>query len=359
MAAPPVDVVELKRKGNEAFANKEFTAALEQYRTAIDALESSEDAPDRNVLLAQLHANSSAAELELKNYAEALKHASSAVSAQPNWPKAYLRKAAVLTAMGKPRDAYVSLKVAEALDPSAAIVNMRKKAEAAADAVDVTEPIGTPLRFQEVFRYLKNPRLKLATLAHAWNMLTTEERFGTLREFLRIVGGAKAIDESLAEADRPVPHISGFKKADLHPLPLDNYADITVPANWLTFFESLASAPAEGGSSTKRAASTAVVTSVPARVGLLRNLWDLCSPVEQGMIVEDIRSFYGYRADTDKETKEEDAGEGKTADGSDGSSASARPLGEWGSIRGALERLEEDRQQTADLETSDGATGTQ
>lgn len=136
------------------------------------------------------------------------------------------------------------------------------------------------------------------------------------------MGGEKAIDESLREEERPTPHISGFcNPTQLHALPMHNYADITVPATWLAFLEGLALP--DGGE------SDVIASTIPPRVALLRALWDTCTPTEQGLIIEDMRTFYATPSGEAAGARG-DASDDGAAEHGDVIPEVSPALGEWG-----------------------------
>jgi hypothetical protein len=324
-----------KEAGAAAVARRDYAGALSHYLSALRALDkagaagSSDDAaappaPDEHdattllTLLAQLHSNASLCQLELGDAAAALTHGAAAVGYRPEWSKAHCRKAAALAALGRHREAAAAYVVAEALDPTtaAAVGRLRDAATRHADSVDRDGPIASLDHFEDAFRHTGDSRLRLATLAHAWNALSPPERYAVLRELLFLVGGAAAVDESLPEGARPLPHIAGFSREGLTPLPMGNYADVTVPPAWLAFFSSLptvaAATPAEA------AGGGARQPQLPPRVELLRRLWDGCNPTERSLIVDDMRSFYAGGGGGG-------SGSGDDADMADDTTAGGRP----------------------------------
>jgi hypothetical protein len=121
-------------------------------------------------------------------------------------------------------------------------------------------PVGNPLR--------------LATLATWWNLLLPPLRWLVFKRFLVIMAGPKAVDEGIPREEAPVPHISQFSPEVLTPLPMANYADISVPAPWVAFASELAA-------------------RTPADVvELFNRCWDLSSSDEQRAIIADVRTFF-------------------------------------------------------------------
>eukprot|EP00026_Physarum_polycephalum_P003924 Phypoly_transcript_03941.p1 GENE.Phypoly_transcript_03941~~Phypoly_transcript_03941.p1 ORF type:complete len:438 (+),score=59.35 Phypoly_transcript_03941:819-2132(+) len=95
-----------KRKGNECFVKKDFTAAIQWYTQALS------QEPTNHLILS----NRSAAYEETNNLEEALKDAISCTQLKPDWVKGHFRKGKALLKMGKVYEAWNSFTEAASYD---------------------------------------------------------------------------------------------------------------------------------------------------------------------------------------------------------------------------------------------------
>lgn len=103
---------EYKAQGNQSFAAKDFTKAIEYFTKAIDA------SPTPNHVL---YSNRSASYASLKNFKKALEDAEECVKVNDSWAKGYNRVASAQHGLGNLDDAKTSYKKALELDPSNAM----------------------------------------------------------------------------------------------------------------------------------------------------------------------------------------------------------------------------------------------
>mmetsp|Transcript_4544 Transcript_4544/g.5403 ORF Transcript_4544/g.5403 Transcript_4544/m.5403 type:complete len:573 (-) Transcript_4544:1552-3270(-) len=103
---------EYKAQGNQYFAAKDFTKAIEYFTKAIEA------SPTPNHVL---YSNRSASYASLKNFKKALEDAEECVKVNDSWAKGYNRVASAQHGLGNLDDAKASYKKALELDPSNAM----------------------------------------------------------------------------------------------------------------------------------------------------------------------------------------------------------------------------------------------
>lgn len=103
---------EYKAQGNQYFAAKDFTKAIEYFTKAIEA------SPTPNHVL---YSNRSASYASLKNFKKALEDAEECVKVNNSWAKGYNRVASAQHGLGNLDDAKASYKKALELDPSNAM----------------------------------------------------------------------------------------------------------------------------------------------------------------------------------------------------------------------------------------------
>ncbi|KAJ2663178.1 Hsp90 cochaperone [Coemansia sp. RSA 1200] len=103
---------ELKAKGNEAFAARNYDEAIKLFTQAIEA------DPTNHVL----YSNRSASLASLKKYEEALEDAEKTIEIKPDWPKGYSRKGAALYGLGRLADAHETYEAGLKHDPSSALL---------------------------------------------------------------------------------------------------------------------------------------------------------------------------------------------------------------------------------------------
>ncbi|CUM46337.1 Tetratricopeptide repeat-containing protein [Debaryomyces fabryi] len=103
---------EYKAQGNQSFAAKDFTKAIEYFTKAIEA------SPTPNHVL---YSNRSASYASLKNFKKALEDAEECVKVNDSWAKGYNRVASAQHGLGNLDDAKTSYKKALELDPSNAM----------------------------------------------------------------------------------------------------------------------------------------------------------------------------------------------------------------------------------------------
>jgi tetratricopeptide (TPR) repeat protein len=262
----------LKSMGNAHFTAGRLDLAIESYSSAL-AL-SLAGSP----LLPQLHANLAAVYLAKHDFESALRSAKAALAVDGNFTKAHYRMGVALIGLRRPAEALAALTIAARLDTSSeSIQQALHEAEAMQRQADSTDPVTSVPQFAAVFSRARDPRLRLATLATFWNTLDANVRWAVFCRFLELMIGPSAVTEPVP-LGHTGPHVSQFDQALLTALPMDNYVDVSVPAPWVAFFDALAGAE---------------------RVQLFNAAWDLCSEIEQGLIMQDLHAFFNPVSDAD------------------------------------------------------------
>ncbi|TFK98641.1 hypothetical protein BDV98DRAFT_552460 [Pterulicium gracile] len=93
-----LQAAELKSEGNGLFLQKDYKNAATKYTEAIEHLPSSEST---NTDLAVLHANRAACYLSLRQYMDAFADSERAAILDPNYSKAWARRATAEVALGR------------------------------------------------------------------------------------------------------------------------------------------------------------------------------------------------------------------------------------------------------------------
>jgi len=274
---------DLRRAGNEHFVAKRYAEAAEVYSQAI-----AKDPVDH-----LLYGNRSAAYHAIGRFDEALSDANMAVRISPRWLKGYHRQGAALASLGRERAAATAYGEAMRVErPAPAWVKeQHAKWTAAADAADRERAVTSVDGWMAVFRHIRDIRLRLACLAHFWNDAGKPVRFAVFKKFFELVSPSG--EAGSAEV------VSRFDAEQMRELPLDNYADITLPAPWLAFFH-------DAGAETQ--------PEVFAR------MWTECTSQEQELIMKDISFFF-----THANGEGEGEGEGEGAGGAGEAGAVAPP----------------------------------
>lgn len=273
-------IEELKKQGNDAFAKKDFDAAISLYTQAIDKDK------DNHIL----YSNRSAAYLGQGKNTEAIYDAETALLLQPTFTKAHFRKATALQNVGDIRGSrsfrelivnvrifvmnssclgcYETWKAAKANCERTALVDTQFHASKKQwVSVMRTAPIESMADLTSRFDLLADSRERLSTIAHFWNESSKAERREYFIRFLTIVGG-----QSGAGVD-----MSDIQEGNMIPMPMDNYADLPSSriSSWLNFFCSLNS---------------------ESKTELLAGFWGLLAYHEQNAVVQDLKTFFGAAA---------------------------------------------------------------
>jgi len=119
----PLSSRDIKSMGNVEFEEKDYYTSLLWYSLGIAYEENVKDGE----LIHVLFSNRSAAYYQLHLYNEALEDAESAIRLAPMWPKGYLRKSAVLTALGRSVEAQEVADKMEAVEKELAMPKNKKK----------------------------------------------------------------------------------------------------------------------------------------------------------------------------------------------------------------------------------------
>ncbi|KAI7190130.1 hypothetical protein KC352_g21780, partial [Hortaea werneckii] len=102
------EAIAMKNKGNEAFKNHDWPAAIEHYTKAIELYDKEPS----------FYSNRAQANIKLEAYGYAIADATHAIDIDPSFTKAYYRRAVANTAILKHHDAIVDWKVVVRKNPS-------------------------------------------------------------------------------------------------------------------------------------------------------------------------------------------------------------------------------------------------
>ncbi|CAK9869895.1 unnamed protein product [Sphagnum jensenii] len=103
-----------KTEGNKLYAAGNYEEALQSYARA---LESAPDHPSSSETRAQCYSNRAICQIQLSNYAEAVKESTKALELDPNYMKALMRRAQAQEKLENFQDAITDLKKVIELDP--------------------------------------------------------------------------------------------------------------------------------------------------------------------------------------------------------------------------------------------------
>ena len=230
--------------------------------------------------------NRSAVHAQLGDFAAALADDDAAAAAKPDWPKAHVRRALALQGQGQWREAERALVAAQALDPTSAyIAQQLASVRGKAVAATLQAPCATLHDFRTLFASLTDVRLRLATLATFWNTASPSTRHAIFAQLLGLLAGGQDGASSSAPSSAaasgggdavPATSVpldaSAVPHSAMRPLPMHNYADVSVPEQWVAFFTDLEAAQ---------------------QLALFEAAWGLTSPAEQTLIVNDFKFFFG------------------------------------------------------------------
>jgi tetratricopeptide (TPR) repeat protein len=241
---------EFKAQGNAAFAQGQYEQAEDLYSKAI-----AED-PSNHVLFG----NRSATRLPQNKYDAALEDADQAIKLDPSWVKGYYRRGMAQIELQLWRDAAESFGMALEKQPKNSELHSRltqvlskmRKHERESPVKDIDHWI-------KIWGSLSNMRERLHSLACFWNEATQKDRHAVFSRFLEVIAGS---GKGATGADFPVE--------TMMPLPMDNYADLDLPAPWLSFYQALDS---EG------------------KLSVFERMYAMSTTDEQNMIVKDLKFF--------------------------------------------------------------------
>eukprot|EP00753_Platysulcus_tardus_P000423 PLAT10441.1.p1 GENE.PLAT10441.1~~PLAT10441.1.p1 ORF type:complete len:294 (-),score=101.76 PLAT10441.1:60-941(-) len=238
---------ELKAKGNRKFGEGKFDEAAALYQQAIAV------APEDPLLWGNL----AAAQTKSGEHDAAIESAKRAVELDAAYLKGYHRMAIAYSALSREREACRCYERALMIVPGDAWLH--KQLRKAWKRFDAKGPIECEADWLGVFSRAQ-VRLRMATMATLWNVALPEQRMAIFSRFLEVLSGA-----------------GGAPSLDLKPehfpaLPMENYADVKVPAPWLRYFASME----EAG----------------ARTAVFEAMWDVCSPEEKNLIIGDMKQFF-------------------------------------------------------------------
>jgi hypothetical protein len=288
-------LLRLKSLGSKQYVEKKYSEAVRHFEEGIALFEdrsiSSTDGKgitgEAIQTASQMYSNLSAAHLELGHTAEALSSSLKCMTLTPTWAKAHYRMGSALAALKRHREAAGSLAEAQRLTRAggggkdAALDTALALSLSLAVKQDVTEPITSLPHFRLIFRAIERSRgpEKMCMIATFWNECDVEGRWAILERFLSILSGSgssssaeKGREGGSSSSSSDGPKMSDFSKETLAiPLPLHNFAGITLPKNRCEFFSTL---------------------KMPQKVELMHNAWRDCTEDERGLIIADIRTFY-------------------------------------------------------------------
>jgi len=112
-----VSAEQLKESGNKAFAAQDYEMSVHWYSLAIDVDSVLCEINNKQSALAHvLFSNRSAAYFQLQQYDKALGDAESTIVMAPEWPKGYMRKGAILAAMGRNEESDAAYEIMKKLE---------------------------------------------------------------------------------------------------------------------------------------------------------------------------------------------------------------------------------------------------
>ncbi len=260
-------VDDLKVKGNEYFTKEDFVNSYDCYTEAIEKLkciiELNKSPKDLNQL-SILYSNRSASLLSLNRYEEALSDSEDSISCDSHYVKAYFRKATSLTFLGKHLEAYHTwLQAFDICDRSPWLVSKVREAKEKWLTQFKIYPVQSNSDMIERFNIIKDPRLKLSTLAHFWNLSSPDERLSIFKVFISIISGQGELSEQTERL---------FDIEKMKDLPMVNYLDLpsTDVQSWCDYYARLDS---------------------ENKTGLLKNIWGMLSTKEQTLVVSDLKEL--------------------------------------------------------------------
>ena len=176
-------VHEAKERGNALFGQKDFSGSVEQYTKAIEA------DPSNGRILRILYCNRAAAQKELGRYREGIEDCGKAIKLDPNFSKAYARRARCLQLQNDYANAIRDFRKAIELDPSDhELVRELKSAEThqlreAEREKDLYYVLGVQRTATEVEVKKKYREMSLKWHPDKWVMSTDEEKAQAERKF--------------------------------------------------------------------------------------------------------------------------------------------------------------------------------
>mmetsp|Transcript_12653 Transcript_12653/g.24537 ORF Transcript_12653/g.24537 Transcript_12653/m.24537 type:complete len:263 (+) Transcript_12653:283-1071(+) len=251
----------LRVEGNRLFEAGQVAEAVALYRDSL--------AKERS---AKTLGNLSLALLKLGSAEEALQAAEDSISVDKMYMKAYDRKANAEVALGKHWLARKT--IARAIEIFRNDRSVRpfleqrykdlcvegEKIDANLEKIESSEHMVEICKHMRVEGSLPASKLRLATMATFWNEATLDERMTIFVRFLQVLTGAS---NPIAGAN--------FPKSMLTPLPMENYADIEVPAVWITYYKSL---------------------DAEAKVSLFEEIYAACTDLEKSLIASDLKDYF-------------------------------------------------------------------
>jgi len=252
----------LREQGNKRFAKGDFRGAEAKYTEALVNLQpNSREA-------AKVFGNRSLARLKSGMFDDALDDADKSIKADEKYVKAYDRKACALLALERSWEARVLYRKAceVFVDDRDILAYFKEGLESVVRGDrerDLQVHVEGMEHFKEIGRSLplstglKISRLRLSTMATCWNESRPEERLELFKRFLSVLTGA----------EHPDP---GLPLDAMEDLPMQNYADITIPENLIAFFKSL---------------------DVAGKVQAMNVLFDSCNDEEKAFISGDLKMF--------------------------------------------------------------------
>lgn len=249
-------VEELKNRGNTAFTAGDYIEAEKIYSEAIEQYGGS------NVL----HTNRAAAKFQLSKYQECIADCDQAIKLDPKWVKAYFRKASSFEKIGDIRSCFETWSDAiKNCEVNAWLLNQMKTVKSLWLKNFKTQSVVSKEDLLSRYKLFKDSRERLSTLAHFWNISSSDERLKHFRFFISMIGGDSAASNSIEDVTAEV----------LPAMPMDNYRDLprsNIEA-FCAYFENQTS---------------------DDKTIILKSLWDILTNAEQTTVVTDLRLFVAH-----------------------------------------------------------------
>eukprot|EP01041_Mallomonas_annulata_P000665 gene665-1285_t len=245
--------VELKTKGNDAFASNDFNGATALYTQAIEEFGGTHI----------LYTNRAAALFNLSKYNEAIEDCDKAVALDPTWAKAYFRKSNAQEKLKDFKGNYMTWKTAtKYCEKNPWLQAQLRNAATLWQKHYKKVPIDSQEDFIERYKLLKDYRERLSTMAHFWNASSPEERYKHLLFLLELIGG-----------DSKAPDFFTNISPDILPsMPMDNYIDLPRAhiEPWCSYYENQSS---------------------ESKTAILKGMWDILTSTEQSTVIQDLKAF--------------------------------------------------------------------
>lgn len=250
----------LKSLGNEAFGRKDYRVAEKYYTEALEVCPS-----------AKLYSNRSASRMNLGKAESALADAELAIQLEPNWVKAHHRKALAYVGLQqywRARFVYENaIRNCVGCQSSEKVWMLKqiKKINPECEKSDLTDKVESFERWVQIYRHIRDKKLRLACLVFFWNMSTKAERHTFFGQFLKILQSMDAIKM--------------FSLEQMNEFPIDNYEDVVLPSTWTVYYSSLSS---------------------EQKVELFEECFALLTSDERDLVIKDLKFFFLSKISTEE-----------------------------------------------------------